>query len=310
MRRHCSGNLGARPRDVLRSSHGTAASARLFMCAECHAQALNCSCCDRGQIYCAGDCAARAGRCGQSTGSDADPSSHRSALRGRRTGSNSRAEFGQLAWVNDPQPRRSAANPPDPVTGAPPDRPWVECISPGGVTIVVRRAVELQPMMKSPFDRPPPDRQQHSFRSYSKRDPQLQRYKYHYSQPAKASIMNTTDDQREPTDDGELETQRSIIRRSLDEIANELGIAMRAANMTYSIGLAVPISGEALVTMVTPVDPSDDDWSRATAIVRQIVAKRLGGIRLRSRPLTCAMANAPMNAAEITRNTLEFDTRS
>jgi hypothetical protein len=39
---------------------------------------------------------------------------------------------------------------------------------------------------------------------------------------------------------------------------------MRNQNLTYAIGLAVPISGEALVTMVTPVDPSDDDWSRAT----------------------------------------------
>ena len=122
--------------------------------------------------------------------------------------------------------------------------------------------------------------------------------------------MNTTDDQLEPTDDDELETQRSIIRRSLDEIGEELGVAMRAANLHYPIGLTVPISGEALVTMVTPVDPSDDDWSHATAIVRQIVSRRLGGIRLRSRPLTCAMANAPMNAAERTRNILDFDTRS
>ena len=62
--------------------------------------------------------------------------------------------------------------------------------------------------------------------------------------------------------------------------------------------------------MVTPVDPSDDEWSHATAIVRQIVAKRLGGIRLRSRPLTCAMANTPMSASEITHNALKFDTRS
>jgi hypothetical protein len=62
MRRQYSGNHGARPRDVRRSGPGTAASARLFMCAECHAQALICSCCDRGQIYCAGDCAARARR--------------------------------------------------------------------------------------------------------------------------------------------------------------------------------------------------------------------------------------------------------
>ena len=139
---------------------------------------------------------------------------------------------------------------------------------------------------------------------------QLQRYKYHYSQSTKVSIMNTTDDQLEPTDDDKLETQKSIIRQSIDEIASELGLAMRDANLDYPIGLTVPISGEALITMVTPVDPSDDDWSRATAIVRQIVSTRLGGIRLRSRPLICAMANAPMNATEITRNVLDFDTRS
>ena len=122
--------------------------------------------------------------------------------------------------------------------------------------------------------------------------------------------MNTTDDQLEPTDDDELEARRSIIRELLGEIAKELSVAMRAANLHYPIGLTVPHSGEAFVTMVTPVDPSDDDWSHATAIVRQIVSRRLGGIRLRNRPLTCAMANAPMNAAEITRNALGFDTRS
>jgi hypothetical protein len=90
------------------------------------------------------------------------------------------------------------------------------------------------------------------------------RDKYHHAQPKKASIMNTTDDQLEPTDDVELETQRSIIRGSLDEFAGELGVAMRAANLHYPIGLTVPHCGEALVTMVIPVDPSDDDGSHAT----------------------------------------------
>ena len=56
---------------------------------------------------------------------------------------------------------------------------------------------------------------------------------------------------------------------------------MRGANMNYPIGLAVPISGAALMTMVTPGDPSNDDWSHATAILRQIVSRKLGGIRLR-----------------------------
>ena len=62
MRRQYSVKRGVRPRNIRRSGHGAAASARLFMCAECRAQALICSCCDRGQIYCAGDCAARARR--------------------------------------------------------------------------------------------------------------------------------------------------------------------------------------------------------------------------------------------------------
>ena len=39
-----------------------AASARLFLCAGCRMQVVICSCCDRGQIYCAGDCARRARR--------------------------------------------------------------------------------------------------------------------------------------------------------------------------------------------------------------------------------------------------------
>ena len=90
--------------------------------------------------------------------------------------------------------------------------------------------------------------------------------------------------------------QRSIIRQSLDEIANDVGMAMRDASLDFFLGLAVQNSGEALLTMVTPGDPSDEDWSHATGIV----SKKLGGMRLRSRPLACAEANATMNAVDIT----------
>jgi hypothetical protein len=57
MQREYRAYHGRRPRRrVHRSNPGEAASARLFICAECRTQALICSCCDRGQIYCAGDC--------------------------------------------------------------------------------------------------------------------------------------------------------------------------------------------------------------------------------------------------------------
>ncbi len=54
------GNRGARLRDACQAVRHEARSARLFLCAACRTQSLICSCCDRGQIYCAGDCAARA----------------------------------------------------------------------------------------------------------------------------------------------------------------------------------------------------------------------------------------------------------
>jgi hypothetical protein len=124
------------------------------------------------------------------------------------------------------------------------------------------------------------------------------------------TIMNTIDEQQKQSDDDDLENLRSIIRQSLNEIANDIGAAMRDAHLNFPIGLTTPSSGSSIVTMVTPVEPSDDDWSHATAIVRHIVSSKLGGMRLRSRPLPCAMVNATMSRAEITANALDFDTRS
>jgi hypothetical protein len=121
--------------------------------------------------------------------------------------------------------------------------------------------------------------------------------------------VDTIDEQQQPSDDDDLETLRSIIRQSLDEIANDIGAAMRDAHLNFPVGITTPSSGSSIVTMVTPVDPSDDDWSQATTIVRQIVGKKLGSIGLCSHSLPCAMVNAAMSGAEITANALDFDTR-
>jgi hypothetical protein len=122
------------------------------------------------------------------------------------------------------------------------------------------------------------------------------------------TIMGTIDEQQKPSDDDDIETLKSIIRKSLEEIANDIGVAMRDAHLNFPVGLTTPSSGSSIVTMVTPVDPSDDDWSHATSIIRGIVAKKLGGIRLCSHSLPCAMVNATTGGAEITANTLDFDT--
>jgi hypothetical protein len=56
------------------------ATARFFLCARCRAQVLICSCCDRGNIYCAQDCAQVARRGAQR----AAGRRYQLSLRGRR----------------------------------------------------------------------------------------------------------------------------------------------------------------------------------------------------------------------------------
>jgi hypothetical protein len=56
------GNRGGRPCGDRGFDHTDARSARLFLCAGCRMQVLICSCCDRGQIYCAEGCAQRVRR--------------------------------------------------------------------------------------------------------------------------------------------------------------------------------------------------------------------------------------------------------
>jgi hypothetical protein len=125
--------------------------------------------------------------------------------------------------------------------------------------------------------------------------------------------MDAIDDQQEPftdDDDDALEAQRSIIRQSLDQIAADVGAALLKADLTFPIGLTIPSSGRALLTIVTQNDPSDEEWAQASKIIRCIVSKKLDGIKLRSRLLPCTMVNTPISVAEISPNTIAFGTRS
>ena len=104
----------------------------------------------------------------------------------------------------------------------------------------------------------------------------------------------------EPT---EPEAQREIIRQSINEIAAEVGTALRDAHLDFPVFLAVPTSGVSFATMACPLDPTDTEWSQATAIVYRIIGQRLGEVRLRGRRLHCAMAKATMGAADLVADT-------
>jgi hypothetical protein len=111
--------------------------------------------------------------------------------------------------------------------------------------------------------------------------------------------MNTTF-QLDTAADNSIEVNRELIRQSLDEIAVEVSHGLRDADISYPVYLVVPSSGNAIVSMVTPADPSDSDWRRIGDIIREIVSERLDGMGLRSVEQPCTMVNASMGAAEIT----------
>ncbi len=102
-----------------------------------------------------------------------------------------------------------------------------------------------------------------------------------------------------PTTSDDREEKRAVIRLALDEIVIDIDVALRDAHLDYPVYLTVPNSGEALATLACPVDPSDEEWSEATAIACLVVSERLGDVRLCGRPLPCAVANSMMGAADI-----------
>ena len=92
--------------------------------------------------------------------------------------------------------------------------------------------------------------------------------------------MDTSNLGRE-IDDDRLNTQRDIIRQSLDDIANDIGMAMRDVGLTFPVYMTVRNSGDALVTIATTLDPSDADWQQASEIVCRIIEEKVGCGRLR-----------------------------
>jgi hypothetical protein len=89
-----------------------------------------------------------------------------------------------------------------------------------------------------------------------------------------------------------LEPERAIIRRSLNEIAQELGKALRDAGLNYPVRLVVPHAGDAVALIAFLLDPPDSKLSQISEILCRIIGGRLGGIVLRSRELPCTIADA------------------
>ena len=69
-------------------------------------------------------------------------------------------------------------------------------------------------------------------------------------------------------------------------------MAMRDIGLTFPVFITVRNPGDALVTIATPLDPSDIEWQQASAIVCRTLEERVDCDRLRGRELASAIANA------------------
>jgi hypothetical protein len=112
--------------------------------------------------------------------------------------------------------------------------------------------------------------------------------------------MDISNQIQEISADNAIEAQREVIRLALDDIAVQVGTALREAGLDFPVYLTVPGSGTSLATLACALDPSDEEWTRATEIVCRIIGQRLGDIRLRGRSIASAVANAAMAVAEVT----------
>ena len=111
--------------------------------------------------------------------------------------------------------------------------------------------------------------------------------------------MDTPNDFDTASPDPGLDAQREMIRKSLTEIANDIGMVLRDEGLNFPVFMTVRDNGDSMATIATPLDPSDADWSRAAAIVCKIMEKKIGGGKLTSRELACAIAIGSMSAAEV-----------
>jgi hypothetical protein len=113
--------------------------------------------------------------------------------------------------------------------------------------------------------------------------------------------MNTIEHEDDPSTDDALDAQRDIIRQSINEIANDIGMKMRDAGLTFSVYITMTNSRDALATIATTAEPSDANWQPALAIVCRVIEEKVGCGRLRGQELPCAIANAgAIKAADVT----------
>jgi hypothetical protein len=100
--------------------------------------------------------------------------------------------------------------------------------------------------------------------------------------------------------------RRQRLTAALPQIAAEVTAALANANIRIPIFFSVPSSGGSLLTFATPVDPTEYDWDAATALICEIVGRKVGIEHLYSRHIPCVAAGLALDAADVSVATVHL----
>ncbi len=89
-------------------------------------------------------------------------------------------------------------------------------------------------------------------------------------------------------DDGGVMARRARARNLLPDITQEVKQALKEAGIEMDVFLMIPMSGDALATFGTIIDPPDEVWARVGEIVCLVLRKAVGLGPVRCRGLACA----------------------
>jgi hypothetical protein len=84
--------------------------------------------------------------------------------------------------------------------------------------------------------------------------------------------------------------QRNQISACLGEIVVDVKMTLADAGLSnVPLYLAIPLGGPSLLSIISPVDPSDSEWAQIEQIVCQIVGRKIGS-ELFGHEMPCAAA--------------------
>jgi hypothetical protein len=95
--------------------------------------------------------------------------------------------------------------------------------------------------------------------------------------------MDARDELDDLTDDERVADHRARAAAELDQITQQVKLALIERGIDMPVFFIIPHSGDAIVTFGTITDPPDDEWNHLSEIVTAIVRQSVGLDRTRCR---------------------------